>query len=229
MATTRLNKLLALRLGLSRRSADELIKEGKVVIDGVPAQLGQQVDENEEIIVSGMPIARQTKLVYVAFHKPVGYVCSRRDQGKTPTVYSLVPPEFHDLKLVGRLDKDSSGLILLTNDGDFAHRMTHPKFHKQKTYDITLNKNLEHLHQQMIHDHGIDLADGKSQLTLEKIGEDNRKNWRVLMHEGRNRQIRRTFEALGYNVARLHRTHFGNLSLQQLGLASGKWKEITLP
>ena len=226
--TTRLNKLLALYLGLSRRSADELIKEGKVVVNGVPAQLGHQATDSEEIIVNGKNIARHTKLTYIAFHKPVGYVCSRQAQGENPTVYSLLPSELHNLKLVGRLDKDSSGLLLLTNDGDFAHRMTHPKFHKQKSYEITLNKNLEPLHQQMINDHGIDLADGKSKLILERIGDSNRKNWRVVMHEGRNRQIRRTFEAMGYNVARLHRTHFGNFSLDKLDLEPKKWKEITL-
>lgn len=226
MKTTRLNKLLALHLGISRRSADELIKEGKVTVEGRTAELGQQIGENETVMVNGISIQRQTSLVYIALHKPPGYVCSRRSQDETPTVYTLVPSEFHGLKLVGRLDKDSSGLLLLTNDGNFAHRMTHPKFHKQKTYEIALNKNLEPLHQQMIHDHGIDLADGKSRLLLEKIDNNSRKKWRVLMHEGRNRQIRRTFEALSYHVVQLHRTHFGDFSLDRLDLLPKKWKEI---
>lgn len=228
MTITRLNKLIALRLGISRRRADELIKEGVVVVNGLPAELGQQIREDGVISVHGESIARQTPLVYLAFHKPVGYVCSRRSQDNTPTVYSLLPPEFHELKLVGRLDKDSSGLLLLTNDGDFAHRMTHPKFHKQKTYEITLNKTLEPTHQQTINDPGIELADGKSRLILERIGEHNQKKWRVLMHEGRNRQIRRTFEALGYSLVTLHRIRFGDFSLEDLDLMPKKWKKINI-
>ena len=224
--TTRLNKLLALRLGTSRRESDNLITDGKVTVNSKLAELGQQVTSNDLVVVNGKTIPTDTKLMYIALNKPVGYVCSRNQQGDTPTVYSLLPDNLHELKLVGRLDKDSSGLILLTNDGDFAHRMTHPKFHKAKTYEITLSKNLEPLHQQMINDHGIDLDDGKSRLLLERMGEDNRKNWRVLMHEGRNRQIRRTFESLGYNVTRLHRTDFGNFSLKTYALKPQEWKEI---
>lgn len=224
--TTRLNKLLALRLGTSRRESDNLITNGKVTINGIAATLGQQVAPHDTVVVNGKTIPTDTKLTYIALNKPVGYVCSRNQQGDTPMVYSLLPDNLHELKLVGRLDKDSSGLILLTNDGDFAHRMTHPKFHKAKTYEIRLNKNLEPLHQQMISDHGITLDDGISQLLLERIGEDNRKNWRVLMHEGRNRQIRRTFESLGYNVTQLHRTHFGNFSLEAYALKPQAWQEI---
>lgn len=118
--------------------------------------------------------------------------------------------KFHELKPVGRLDKDSSGILLFTNDGDFAHTMTHPSFHKQKTYEITLDKDLEPLHQQMINDYGVQLDDGPSKLILERRSETNRTDWTVLMHEG-NRQICRTFAALGYTVTKLHRTVFGGL------------------
>lgn len=226
--TTRLNKFIALHQGLSRRAADELIQNGKVTVDGVSARPGQQVAENQLVVVDGKAIDAHTALVYIALNKPAGYVCSRRAQDDAPTIYSLLPPELHHLKPVGRLDKDSSGLLLLTNDGDFAHKMTHPSFHKQKSYEVALGKNLEPLHQQMINDRGIDLHDGNSRLQLDKIGEDNRKQWRVLMHEGRNRQIRRTFEALGYHVTKLHRTHFGNYALVELGLEPTAWQEITL-
>lgn len=147
------------------------------------------------------------------FHKPRGYVCSRKKQGESETIYTLLPKELHHLKPVGRLDRDSSGLILLTNDGDFAYRMTHPKFHKTKVYNVQLDHDLEPLHQQMISDFGIALPDGKSQLTLMRLDEERRDKWQVSMHEGRNRQIRRTFAALGYEVRRLHRLEFGNYSL----------------
>lgn len=218
---TRLNKHLALQLGISRREADDLIDSGKVLVNGKPAVLGARIVENDDVTVQGREVATDQKLQYVMFHKPVGYVCSRKRQGDTPTIYELLPPEFHHLKPVGRLDKDSSGLLILTNDGDFAHRMTHPSFHKTKTYEVELNKPLEPLHQQMISDYGIQLEDGSSKLQLERLG-DNRTTWRISMHEGRNRQIRRTFGALGYAIVKLHRTHFGAYSLQQL--ARGAWE-----
>ena len=150
---------------------------------------------------------------YLLFHKPIGYVCSRRQQGDTPTIYSLLPETLHHLKPVGRLDKDSSGIILLTNDGDFTHQMTHPSYHKQKTYRVTLDRGLEPLHQQMISDFGVQLEDGTSKLLLTRLSDDDRRHWQIDMHEGRNRQIRRTFAALGYTVTKLHRTQFGPYAL----------------
>jgi 23S rRNA pseudouridine2605 synthase len=227
--STRLNKLLALHLGISRREADIFINDGRVTVNESPAVLGQQVKPSDTVELDGKPVGRNTHFAYIALNKPIGYVCSRQQQGDVPTVYSLLPSELHELKLVGRLDKDSSGLILLTNDGDFAHKMTHPSFHKTKTYEIALNKNLEPLHQQLIQEPGIDLDDGKSQLRLKQMEEKNRRQWRVLMHEGRNRQIRRTFEALGYHVTKLHRTQFGAVSLQALHLGLKDWKKIELP
>jgi 23S rRNA pseudouridine2605 synthase len=117
------------------------------------------------------------------------------------------------LKPVGRLDRDSSGIILLSNDGNFAFNMTHPKFAKTKIYTVRLENDLSPLHQQMISDHGISLEDGISALQLERMNETDRKSWIVTMKEGRNRQIRRTFGALGYTVSKLHRTNFGNYAL----------------
>ena len=129
-----------------------------------------------------------------------------------------------ELKTVGRLDKDSSGLILLTNDGDFAFSMTHPKFYKEKVYEVKLDRDLEPLHQQMIADFGVQLDDGISKLGLTRYADDNRREWRVTMSEGRNRQIRRTFIALGYQVVALHRIQFGKYQLA--GLEPGKWVEF---
>ena len=189
--TTRLNKYLALHRGLSRRSADELIEKGIVTINGNPAIIGSRVASGDEVAVNGVTISDDTKMMYVALHKPVGYVCSRRAQGDSPTIYDLLPPNLYSLKPVGRLDRDSSGIILLTNDGDFALQMTHPRYAKIKRYIVTLDHALEPLHQQMISDFGVELDDGKSQLTLERL-DDERKEWVVTMGEGRNRQIRRT-------------------------------------
>ena len=218
----RLNKYLATNLGISRREADNLISAGKVLVNNQPAEIGARISEDDEVVADGKKVA-SSSLVYLALNKPSGYVCSRRRQGDTPTMYELLPEKYQSLKSVGRLDKDSSGLILLTNDGDFAFRMTHPKFVKTKIYEAHIDRALEPLHQQMIADFGVDLPDGRSKLGLEKL-DDSREFWRITMSEGRNRQIRRTFEALGYKVTTLHRTNFGKYGLS--GLESGKYIEV---
>lgn len=211
--TERLNKFLALQLGISRRQADELIEKGRISINGKTAQLGERFKAGDEIKLGEKIISKtHEEKKYVIFNKPRGYVCSRKKQGKNETIYAILPKEFSVLKPVGRLDKDSSGILLLTNDGDFAFQMTHPKFRKVKEYLVSLDTPLQPIHQQMIADFGINLPDGKSQLGLERL-DDSRKNWKVIMSEGRNRQIRRTFSAIGYEVEELHRTVFGSYIL----------------
>lgn len=219
----RLNKYLAFHLGLSRREADDLISKGIVKVDGTPAALGGRVEEGQTVTIKDNPVEKRSAFTYLALNKPIGYVSSRKQQGDNPTLYDLLPKEYHHLKPVGRLDKDSSGLLLLTDDGDFAYQMTHPKFYKVKTYEVSLSKALEPLHQQMISDYGIQLDDGPSKLSLERQ-DNSRKNWIVTMHEGRNRQIRRTFAALGYDVTKLFRTSFGVYQLKNLPV--GKFKVI---
>lgn len=222
----RLNKFLALHLGLSRREADNYIAEQRVAINGAVASLGARILPSDTITVDGTPLAATTKLQYLLLNKPVGYVSSRRAQGEAPTLYDLLPAEYYTLKPVGRLDKNSSGALLLTNDGDFAFKMTHPRFYKVKKYLVRLSHDLEPLHQQMISDHGVQLEDGPSQLSLERLNEDNREEWIVTMSEGRNRQIRRTFAALGYTVVKLHRTHFGNYSIGDI--QPGNYKVVDI-
>lgn len=224
----RLNKFIATQKGIGRRAVDDLIAAGKVTVNGQVAILGARVSPADKVVVAGKTLVwspAEGNFLYIMLNKPTGYVCSRRQQGDVPTIYSLLPAKYQHLKTVGRLDKDSSGLILLTNDGDFAHRLTHPSFVKTKVYEVTLDKPLEPLHHQMISDVGLDLPDGKSQLSLERQSDDYTV-WRVTMHEGRNRQIRRTFAALGYEVVKLHRTAFGNYTLGQLD--SGHLEEIVV-
>ena len=213
--TDRLNKYHAFQLGVSRREADALIEHGNVRVNGELAILGSRHNDKDIVTVKGKNLGVDAIYEYFALNKPIGYVSSRRQQGEVPTIYSLLPAKYHHLKPVGRLDKDSSGLILLTNDGDFGFQMTHPKFYKIKKYEISLDLPLEPLHQQMINDHGIQLEDGESKLTLERT-DDTRLNWIVMMSEGRNRQIRRTFSALGYTVTKLYRTDFGNYTIGDL-------------
>ena len=221
----RLNKFVALSLGVSRRKADELIEQGEILVNGDRAVLGQQISQSDSVLYNSQELHIQPKKL-ILLHKPVGYLCSRASQGGIPTIYELLPTSLHHLKPVGRLDKDSSGLILLTNDGDFAHQMTHPSFYKMKRYLVTLDQPLQPLHRQMINDFGVQLPDGPSRLTLERQHDGDDRRWIVQMNEGRNRQIRRTFAALGYTVKKLHRTDFGNYSLG--GMKRGEFQESNL-
>lgn len=216
--STRLNKYIAQHLAIGRRAADELIAHGKVTINNNKPALGARVQLGDMVVVNGAPIAagHPPDFLYVIIDKPTGYVCSRRQQGETPTIYDMLPAQYHHLKPVGRLDKDSSGLLLLTNDGDLAHTLTHPSFSKIKRYEVSLQAPLAPLHRQMIADHGIQLPDGTSKLELERLHDGDDSHWLVTMHEGRNRQIRRTFAALGYTVQALRRIQFGRLTLSQL-------------
>lgn len=223
--TTRVNKYIAHATGLSRREVDNAILAGRVTVNGEKAAMGSQVGPSDDVRLDGKAVGVAHSYTYLMLHKPVGYVCSRRRQGDYPTIYELLNEEQQKLKAVGRLDRDSSGLLLLTDDGDLAHRMTHPKFQKRKVYEIEVDHELEPLHQQMINDYGVTLEDGQSKLTLERMSDNNRTEWRVMMSEGRNRQIRRTFAALGYTVIKLHRTDFGPYALN--GLAEGKTLETT--
>ena len=221
----RLNKFIALSLGVSRRKADKLIEQGKILVNGDRAVLGRQISQSDTALYNSRELHIQPKKL-ILLYKPVGYLCSRASQGGAPTIYELLPKGLHHLKPVGRLDKDSSGLILLTNDGDFAHQMTHPSFYKIKRYLVTLDRPLQPLHRQMINDFGVQLSDGPSRLTLERQHDGDDRRWIVQMSEGRNRQIRRTFAALGYTVKKLHRTDFGNYSLG--GMKQGEFQESNL-
>lgn len=208
----RLNKWLARNARLSRRQADDLISKGSVLVNTKPAHIGQTIDENtDEIRLFGEPVNSGTDFTYLLFNKPLGYVCSHNGQGK-PTIYDLLPKQYHHLKIAGRLDHDSTGLLLLTDNGDYILSMTHPRYGKIKTYEVILDHpitsaDFRHINQ------GIELPDGLSKLHVEKM---TKQTYYVTMSEGRNRQIRRTFAALGYKVTALHRTHLGPYSLDQL-------------
>lgn len=215
----RLNKFIALATGMGRRPADAAIAAGRVRVNGQVATLGQPLTDADTVILDGQSLGSpeqaggQTSTIML--NKPVGYVVSRDGQGSR-TIYDLLPPLYRSLKPIGRLDKDSSGLLLLTNDGQLAFELTHPSRQKIKIYEVALDKPLQPLHRQMINDHGLQLEDGLSKLQLERLHDDDDKQWRVTMHEGRNRQIRRTFAALGYTVTGLHRINFGHYSLGNL-------------
>jgi 23S rRNA pseudouridine2605 synthase len=210
--SVRLNKYIASSTGLSRRAADNAIEEGRVRVNNQLPQAGQQVYEGDQVTLDSQPLQMPSATQTIILNKPVGYIVSRNGQGGR-TVYDILPENLHQLKPVGRLDKNSSGLLLLTNDGDLAAELTHPKHQKVKVYQVALNKPLAPLHRQMISDFGIQLEDGNSRFDLQRIMDGDEQRWEITMHEGRNRQIRRTFQALGYDVRKLHRTHFGTYKL----------------
>lgn len=217
----RINKFVAAASGVSRRQADQLINSGRVTINGQPISLGQTVSDGDQVRLDNQRLQLPTTNTVILLNKPVGYVCSRNGQG-SQTIYDLLPAELHQLKPVGRLDKASSGLLIMTDNGQLAYELTHPKFQKLKIYQISLDHDLEPLHQQMINDIGIQLEDGLSQLQLERLSETNRTDWQVTMSQGRNRQIRRTFASLGYEVIKLHRTNFGSYSINDI--PSGQYR-----
>ena len=214
----RINKYIAQATGHSRRSADKLIEQKQVRVNGELPQPGHDVTDTDTVTLDGQPLSLHDSHTTIALNKPVGYVCSRDGQG-SQTIYDLLPVKYTRLKPVGRLDKDSSGLILLTDDGDLAHKLTHPSFEKTKVYDVVLSRALTEADQQAIKT-GIALEDGISRLTLNGA----ERTWTVYMHEGRNRQIRRTFEAAGYQVTGLHRVEFGEYILEDL--KPGEYQEV---
>ena len=218
----RINKYIAGATGIGRRAADAAIQAGRVRLNGNEPAPGADVRDTDVVTLDGKPVVLDdTKQVSIMLNKPVGYVVSRNGQGSR-TIYDILPREYQQLKPVGRLDKDSSGLLLLTNDGQLANELTHPSRQKVKVYEVTLDKPLQPLHRQMISDHGLQLEDGLSRLQLDRLHDGSDTAWMVTMHEGRNRQIRRTFKALGYTVTRLHRTNFGQYTLGQL--ATGQYR-----
>lgn len=218
----RLNKYIALATGISRRNADDFIANGRVLVNNALPEQGYQVDSSDSVTLDGKTVVAKEHTTLM-FHKPAGCVCSRDGQG-SQTVYDILPKKYDHLKPVGRLDKYSSGLLLLTNDGILANELTHPSKQKTKIYEVSLHKDLQPLHRQMISDYGVELEDGPSKLLLERQDDGNDKKWTITMSEGRNRQIRRTFAALGYTVRELHRTQFGPYTLGDL--AAGQIKEI---
>lgn len=216
----RINVFIAQASGLSRRAADTAIAAGRVRVNGQPAALGDQVEPTDTITLDGQALKSTDAIQTIILHKPVGYVCSRRGQG-SKTIYELLPDDLRHLQPVGRLDKDSSGLLVLTNDGQLAHQLTHPSFQKEKVYEVTLDKPLQPDDRRQVTDQGVTLDDGPSRLSLKNITNDML-SWQVIMTEGRNRQIRRTFETLGYQIVKLHRTQFGSYRLGHL--QSGRFR-----
>lgn len=218
----RINKaLVELGYATSRRKADELVIQGLVSSNNQPIKnLATTIDlERDTVSVSGI-IPAASAVATILVNKPVGYVCSHRAQGNDKSVFDLLPTEYQSLKIAGRLDKDSEGLVLLSSDGQLVNQLSHPSYNKQKTYEVWTDRKLAPSDARKLLD-GVQLADGVSKFDkLKAIG----KKIVIVMHEGRNRQIRRSLQACGYKVMRLRRTKLGNYTISNL--EPGKWKKL---
>lgn len=221
----RLNRFLAL-CGLgSRRKCESFIQAGRVAIDGnFVESVGTSVNEKESIVtVDGKRIFPPPKLIYILLNKPKGYVTTASDELGRKTVFDLLPDDFR-LFPVGRLDKDTVGALLLTNDGAFAFQLIHPKFNVDKIYQVSLNKPIKNEHVKKLLS-GILLEEGVTSPCQVKIVRPDRKKIEVILHEGRKRQVRRMLKSLGYEVVNLIRTQFGTLTLKNL--KPGEWRYLT--
>lgn len=223
----RLQKVIAQAGITSRRKAEQLITEGKVLVNGKKiTELGTKVDaQQDEVVVNGVPINKEEP-VYFLLYKPSGVISSVTDEFDRKVVTSYIPAE-QRIFPIGRLDFDTSGLLLLTNDGEFANLLMHPKYKIKKTYiakveGTPLRENLKKLEK------GITLEDGKTSPAQVKVKKtDKNKNTSILeitIHEGKNRQVRRMLEAIGHQVIKLKRENYGFLHLR--GLNAGEYREL---
>jgi len=223
MAEMRLNKIIADAGITSRRGADELIADGRVTVDGRPIrELGAKVDpDDHEVAVDGETIKRSLTKSYLVLHKPKGVLSTMYDPEGRPSLADFIDLRKERLFHVGRLDKDSEGLILLTNDGDLTFRATHPSFGLEKTYIIEFEGHLETGVDKVLLK-GVELEDGMGRvLSFKQLSA----NWiEVKIHEGRYHIIRRLMEAVGVEVLRLIRTNFGPISLGDT--PEGRWRDL---
>lgn len=216
----RLNAYLARAGVASRRKADELIKAGRVTVNGEPGQLNTFVASSDRVELDGRPLAKQ-QLAYVLLHKPAGVVTTAHDPQGRPTVVDLVG---HDSRVVpvGRLDADTTGVLLLTNDGELAHRLAHPRYGVEKVYEAEVEGRpgaevLRRLRE------GIELEDGPTAPAGARVIAPGRVE--LVLHEGRTHQVKRMLEAVDHPVRRLHRSRYAGLTLGSL--APGAWRELT--
>ena len=216
----RLNAFLARAGVASRRRADELIKAGRVTVNGEPGQLNTVVGARDRVEVDGEEVARQ-RLRYVLLHKPAGVVTTARDPQRRPTVVELVPDEPRVVP-VGRLDVDTTGALLLTNDGQLAHRLAHPRYGVEKTYVADVEGDPDGVALTLLRD-GVELDDGiTAPARARRL--DAGGGVELVLHEGRKHQVKRMLAAVGHPVTRLHRSAYAGLTLE--GLEPGAWREL---
>lgn len=223
----RLNKFISENSKYSRRKADELISQGKVFINGEKASLGKKVDpDKDQVKIQGQLIKNTNKKIYLALNKPQGFITSRSDEKDRPTVMDLLP-RIPNLKPAGRLDFSSEGLLLVSNDGEFINKYTHPKFECTKEYKVKIIGELSDENKKKL-EKGVIIDGKKTSKARIKILRKTEKQTSLLIqiHEGRNRQIRKMFGLVGHDVKYLQRIKIGKITLSKL--AKGKFRKLTL-
>jgi 23S rRNA pseudouridine2605 synthase len=215
----RLNAFLSRAGVASRRRADELIKAGRVTVNGEPGQLNTVVGARDRVEVDGQEVKRQ-RLRYVLLHKPAGVLTTASDPHRRPTVVELVPGEPRVVP-VGRLDADTTGALLLTNDGELAHRLAHPRYGVEKTYVAEVESDPDESALQRLRD-GIELDDGPTAPARARLL--GRGRVELVLHEGRKHQVKRMLAAVGHPVTRLHRSAYAGVTLE--GLEPGACREL---
>ena len=216
----RLNAYLA-RAGIaSRRGSDDLIKAGRVRVNAAPGELNTYVHPGDRVEVDGKLVSPQS-LRYVLLHKPAGTVTTARDPQGRPTVVELVEKIPERVVPVGRLDADTTGALLLTNDGPLAHRLAHPRYGVEKVYEVDVEREPDDAALQQLAE-GVDLDDGRtSPAKVRRLGPAKLE---LTLHEGRKHQVKRMCEAVGHPVVRLHRSRYAGLTVE--GLEPGAWREL---
>lgn len=219
----RLQKYIADAGRASRRNAEVLIASGHVKVNGrVVTEMGVKVSQHDRVEVEGKVVRVQHTKVYIMLNKPAGYVSTSKVGKETgESVLALVPSEYR-LYPIGRLDQDTSGLLLLTNDGDLALTLTHPRFEKEKEYEVTIDREMPSEGINAL-TRGVRLADGEVTLPT-KVEMHGKRMFTMILKEGKNRQIRRMCGAIGVGVTKLHRVRVNKLSLGSLPL--GKWRML---
>lgn len=225
--TIRLQKLIAASGYASRREAENLIMAGKVEVNGETIKaLGLKFPENAEIKINGNPLKKNAEKTTVALFKPAGYACTKNDPFNAKTIYDLLPKNLSHLAYAGRLDKNSEGLVILSNDGDLIQKLSHPKFEHIKEYEVTVKGSpkkenlaalesgklkLDNYQLNPVHFKILETANGKTKIKMQ-------------LSEGRKREIRRLMDSLGFPVLYLLRTKIADYSLDDLNLQKGEWK-----
>lgn len=229
MEEERLQKFIANQGICSRRKAEEYITSGRIKVNGnVIMELGTKIDPNKDIVeVDGKKISNIAgKKVYILLNKPIGYVTTTRDQFNRNTVLDLVNVKEKVLP-VGRLDMYTSGAIILSNDGDFIYKITHPKYEVEKTYNVTLKGQVTDEEIEQLKN-GVQIENyvtGKAKVKILRIDkEKDLSRVEIIIHEGKNREVRKMCEAIGRKVLALHRTKIGNISVKDLRL--GTWRYL---
>ncbi|MBO5949979.1 MAG: rRNA pseudouridine synthase [Fibrobacteraceae bacterium] len=219
----RLNKFISLCGFASRRAADELIKEQKVSVNGEIVQdLGRQVQESDLVEIEGKKLSLPQKTTVIAFHKPAGCVCTCKDPQKRQTVYDFLPPGYKGLKYIGRLDLQSRGLLLFTDDGELAHRLTLPKYKILRHYLVWTDSPVKKSDAEQLIE-GIDLKDGIKGFAEAVFFEEG--CIELVLSEGKNREIRKMMAAIGYEIEDLQRIAYADIDLGDL--ASGDYRELS--